>query len=277
MLSRPTRDALRPYIPNPVLVARRKALDFQQQMPLLRLKYLPRRSISFAQRSALVQQLRLVDQEITCKHTNGEMERILAVTLRIDPSTDGCIVEAGCYKGGSTAKLSVAAKLLGRKLVAFDSFAGLPENKEKHGTSIFGGRINFRKGAYRGRLEEVKTNVQRLGALDTCEFVPGWFEDTMPQFRQPIAAAFTDVDLASSTRTCLRYLYPLLMPGGSMFSHDGDVPLCIEVFRDDQFWRSVVGYERPPIQGLGRRKLLQITKPRSACQGTGDASVSRPR
>jgi O-methyltransferase len=189
------------------------------------------------------------------------MERIIAAILEIPTSARGCIVEAGCYKGGSTAKLSLAAKLVNRKLFVFDSFEGLPENTEPHKESIFGEPIDFVRGRYAARLERVRTNVRTFGVEGVCEFVPGWFEDTMPGFREPIAVAFIDVDLAASTKTCLKYLYPLLVPGGSLFSHDGHLPLCQEVFRDATFWTNEVGCVKPPIPGLGRRKLLQITKP----------------
>jgi O-methyltransferase len=79
-----------------------------------------------------------------------------------------------------------------------------------------------------------------------------------------VAAAYVDVDLASSTRTCLRHLYPLLVPGGALFSHDGHLPLVQEVLTDDAFWRDEVGWPRRPIEGLGERKLVVIRKPTDA-------------
>jgi O-methyltransferase len=110
----------------------------------------------------------------------------------------------------------------------------------------------------------VRANVGRFGAIDVCEFVPGWFEDTLRRFRDPIAVAYVDVDLAASTRTCLQYLYPLLEPGGVILSHDGHLPLCLQVIRDDTFWKKSVGAPRPHIPGLDRRKLLRISKPHPA-------------
>jgi len=184
--------------------------------------------------------------------------------LSISASDKGCIVEAGCFKGGSTAKLSIAAKLTDRKLFVFDSFEGIPENQEPHGEDIFGLRAEFEAGKYCGHLEEVVDNVRRFGEVGSCEFVKGWFEDTMPHFHEPIALAFLDVDLASSTRTCLRNLYPSVIPGCSVFSHDGHLPLCIQAVDDDRFWEEEVGFPKPAVPGLGRKKLLQITRPRMA-------------
>jgi O-methyltransferase len=261
MLSDALKSRLRPYVPESALRARRRVLRVQRELPLTRLKYYPRPRVSFAERRRLVEQIRAVDDGITCAHTPAEMEEIIGAILAMPPSSAGCIVEAGCFKGGSTAKLSLAARLTGRALYVFDSFAGLPEHDEPHDRTLFGEKIDFSTGRYTGRLDEVRRNVARLGAIDACEFVPGWFDDTMPLFRETIAVAFIDVDLAASTRTCLRCLYPLLAPGGSIFSHDGHLPLCLEVFADDRFWTDEVGYPRPSIPGLGRRKLLRIRKP----------------
>src|SRR6185369_11582042 len=111
-------------------------------------------------------------------------------------------------------------------------FEGIPENDEPHETTIFGDEARFVAGSYAGRLTEVSDNVARWGELEVCEMRPGWFEDTLPTFRDPIAVGFIDVDLASSTRTCLENLYPRLIPGGVLFSHDGHLPLCIDVLGD---------------------------------------------
>jgi O-methyltransferase len=261
VISQRTRNALRPFVPEPVLQAKRRVQDFRREMPLVRLELLPNARVPFAERRMLVRRIREASVGIQCMHTHAEMARILSAILAIPPSVKGCIVEAGCYKGGSTAKLSLAAKLVNRKLFVFDSFAGLPVNTEPHKKSMFGERIDFVQGRYAARLEEVQANVRQFGAEEICAFVPGWFDDTMPRFDEPIAVAFTDVDLAASVRTCVRWLYPLLVPGGSLFSHDGHLPLCQEVFRDDGFWTNVVGHARPPIPGLGRQKLLRIVKP----------------
>ncbi len=264
MLSSTLKSRLRPFVPESALRVRRHVLRAGRELPLTRLKYYPQGHVPFAARRKLVEQVRAVDDAVTCAHTPAEMEAIISAILAIPPDAPGCIVEAGCFKGGSTAKLSLAAKLVGRKLYVFDSFAGLPEHDEPHDRTLFGEKIEFYTGRYRGRLEEVRRNVSRFGAIDVCEFVTGWFDQTMPGFNEPIAVAFVDVDLAASTRTCLQYLYPLLLPGGSIFSHDGHLPLCLEVFRDDRFWQDVVGSPRPDIPGLGRRKLLRIRKPEGA-------------
>ena len=103
--------------------------------------------------------------------------------------TEGCVVEAGADKGGSTAKFSIAARLANRELVVFDSFEGIPDHDEPHDKNIFGGTASFPVGSYRGTLEEVKANVARYGEIDVCSFVQGWFDETLPSFSKPIAAS----------------------------------------------------------------------------------------
>ena len=61
--------------------------------------------------------------------------------LSIPKDSEGCIVEAGVYKGGSGAKFSIFAKLVGRRLILFDSFESLPKNLENHDKSILGHSI----------------------------------------------------------------------------------------------------------------------------------------
>ena len=106
----------------------------------------------------------------------------------------------------------------------------------------------FYEGNYHGTLEEVTENVSKFGNIEICQFIEGWFEDTLPNFSEPIVAIYLDVDLASSTKTCLKYLYPLLVPGGVLYSQDCHIPIVKNVFNDDDFWKQEVGYPKPHIE-----------------------------
>ena len=215
-------------------------------------------------RTELMRQFRRISREIPCPHNESHILSFVVEMFRIDAhdSNDGVFVEAGCYMGGSTAKFSLVAHELGRKLVVFDSFKGLPTNTENHKQSIFGYSIKnwFREGEFRGPRDVVTNNISRYGKIDVCEFVEGWFEETLPHFDRPILGAYIDVDLASSTRTCLKNIYPRIVPGGVLVSQDGDFPLIIDVFRSRKFWENEVGVSMPEIQGLGTSKMLRIVK-----------------
>ena len=217
--------------------------------------------MSLREKLSLVHSFYSISYSVDCPHTESEMLSFITTILKMPSEVAGCVVEAGCYKGGSTAKFSLAVKLTGRQLVVFDSFEGLPDNDEVHERTILGEIPNFQKGRYCGHLDEVKQNVAGAGAPDVCRFVPGWFENTMPHFSEPIAAIYLDVDLVSSTKTCLKYLYPLLSPGGYVFSQDGHLPLVIDALQDDEFWQREVGFDRPSFLGLGTKKLVMARKP----------------
>lgn len=218
-------------------------------------KYFP----SFSEQSKWLKRISAIDKHIDCAHSQSDILRCLVEILKLSPSTPGCIVEAGVYKGGSSSKISLFAKHTNRSFFLFDSFSGLPENSEEHERSLLGYSIKnwFKEGNFCGSLDEVRNNIEKYGEISVCQFIKGWFDDTMPFFKEPIALAYLDVDLASSTRTCLKYLYPLLQPGGVIISQDGDFPLVANVFKDIVFWKEEVGVlELPEMDDIGKKITL---------------------
>jgi O-methyltransferase len=202
-----------------------------------------------------------ISRKVECQHLESEILSFACEVFKLPATVVGSLVEAGCFKGGSSAKLSIVAALSHRKLIVCDSFEGIPGNSEEHGTTLFGGGAVFRAGDYRGDLDEVKGNVRDYGEIDVCTFIKGYFENTLTSFREAVAAAYIDVDLASSTRTCLKYLWPLLVPGGVIFSQDGHLPLVLDVLRDKIFWHGELGCGPPEVIGMGRKKLVWFRKP----------------
>ena len=110
------------------------------------------------------------------------MLQVAKAILDAPSDVPGCVVEAGCFKGSSTAKFSIAAKLSNRQLYVFDSFEGLPANVEQHQPTIFGEIPDFYEGRYRGALEEVQHNISVYGEAGVCVYMKGWFDQTMPTF-----------------------------------------------------------------------------------------------
>jgi len=216
--------------------------------------------LPFTARARLLARLYAVSFGVESPHTQDEILEYVKTILSLPRDAGGLIVEAGCFKGSSTAKFSLAAEIADKELVVFDSFRGIPPNDEPHDKSRAGGPARFRAGQYRGSLEEVRSNVARFGRLERCRFIEGWFDDTMPAFLEPVRAAYIDVDLASSTRTCLKYLYPLVVPGGVLYSQDGHLPLVVDVLDDDEFWSREVGCDKPRMIGLREKKLVRIVK-----------------
>ncbi|MCX6723663.1 MAG: methyltransferase [Candidatus Staskawiczbacteria bacterium] len=256
------KDSLRKNLPWPIHYVYRKIralpYDFPRIIKFLFLK--PITKITFWQKIFLISNCYRISYFVDCPHMEGEMIEVIYQIFSIPSGKQGVIVEAGSFKGGSTAKISLAAKIAGRKFFVFDSFEGIPAHQEKHGKNIFGGDAYFPKGSYAGSLEEVKKSVEKFGDIKSCEFIKGFFEDTMPSFKKPVAVGYLDVDLASSTKTCLKYLYPLLINGGTLLSQDGHLPWIIDLLSDENFWQKELGTKIPKMQGLGKEKLVVIEK-----------------
>lgn len=216
--------------------------------------------ISFSERLALIKQVALISRNVRCMHTEGQVLAYMRAILSLPERIKGSVVEVGTYRGGSTAKFSLAAKIAKRELVVFDSFQGIPDNSEDHDKDIFGGEVKFKRGYFYASFEGVLHNITKFGNVEVCRFIKGYVEETLPHFKDEVAAIYLDVDLASSTKTCLKYLYPLLQPGGVLYSQDGHLPLVVAVFDDDSFWENKVGFKKPYIDGLGRKTLIKIVK-----------------
>lgn len=216
--------------------------------------------ITFKGRLGLIKKFYIVTFNIDCPHTQEEIISYVTRILTTPNTVNGCFVEAGCYKGGSTAKFSLAAKLARRELIVFDSFEGIPTNVEPGEKGLFGGGATFREGDYCGPIDEVKANITKYGYIKNCELIKGWFDDSMPNFRRQLAGIYLDVDLESSTRTCLKYLYPQLVPGGYVLSQDGHLPRIVKLFENNKFWEEEVGCQKPEIISLGKKKLIEVQK-----------------
>lgn len=213
---------------------------------------------TFSDRLRLIRAFYTISYYVDCPHTEHELLIIAKQILNLGDNVPGVIVEAGAYYGGSTAKLSLVAKLCGRELAVFDSFEGMPANSEIHGKSIFGRAHAFPKGSHSVDMETVKHNVATYGDSNRCQFYKGWFNETMPHFKKPVAAACINVDLVQSTKDCLRYIYPLLQKEGIMFSQDAHFPWIINLLNDMAFWEQDLGIKKPQMDGLGQSKFVVI-------------------
>jgi O-methyltransferase len=259
-MSSTLKNTIRPLVPKSVLDAKRKfhywVVDEERSVPLDVLRYDPRLPFPRTVRKELADKMEVAHEKLRCAHTHSEAVAIVSEILRVPSSTRGVVLEAGCFKGGSTAKLSLATKLIGRKLLVYDSFEGLPDVMDVE-------KDRFSQGEYSGALEEVKKNVGSYGSLEVCEFIRGWFDQTMPNLTEPVVVAFVDVDLRDSLETCLTYIYPRLVPGGTIFSHDGHLPICVDLMKDASFWNRFKE-PAPEFEGLGTRKLVKIRKPKKS-------------
>jgi O-methyltransferase len=168
-----------------------------------------------------------------------------AKLLEMAPDEPGVIVECGCWLGGTTANLSVICDVVGRDLIAYDSFEGLP-------VPVEGDEVKLGvAGTFRGYLEEVRGNVETYGVIERCEFRKGWFKDTLPNHTEPIALMLIDVDLKSSMHDCLVNLWPHLVEKGYVFFDEYVRLDHCSVFFSERFWRDYLDREPPGLLGTG--------------------------
>ena len=122
---------------------------------------------------------------------------------------DGDMAEVGVYQGCS-AKL-IASVNDGRTLHLFDTFDGLPPPAEAE-------RHHLAHHQYRSSLESV---AAFLSGQDHVVLHKGLFPGTAAGVRdRRFSFVHLDVDLKSSTRACLDFFYPRLVPAGIILTHD---------------------------------------------------------
>jgi hypothetical protein len=110
---------------------------------------------------------------------------------------------------------------------------------------------SYTKGGLCGTLEEVRRNITEYGAVKSCTFWQGFFDQTLPGFREPVAVAFCDVDLVESLKTCIQYIWPLLVDGGYFFTHEAHHLEIGRLFFDDAWWNQALGCPAPGLVGAG--------------------------
>lgn len=177
---------------------------------------------------------------------------VVSAILSIPASVEGVVAEFGCFKGMSSASLSLACSATGRKLIIFDSFEGLPTPQEE--VRNIGERriIPYTRGQYAGGLDEVRQNVRTFGNINACEFVKGYFEETLQNRKfERYCLIFEDADLPSSVRTVVRHAWPRLEDRCIFFSHEARDLEVMKIFFDDAFWMGVVGSTAPGMVGVG--------------------------
>jgi len=166
--------------------------------------------------------------------------------LETAPDVEGHVLECGTWKGGSAANLSLVCRIVGRKLRIYDSFQGLPEGEPGDREAR-----HYRAGDYRGTLDEVRANIRRFGAIQVCEFVPGWFEHTLPSLEVPVVLAFVDVDLEASLHTCVRHIWPRLTERGYFFTDEAVGTDYAALFFSEWWWRQHFDRTPPGLVGAG--------------------------
>jgi O-methyltransferase len=166
--------------------------------------------------------------------------------LEMPPEIAGDVVECGTWKGGSATNLSLICRIVGRNLVIYDSFEGLPA-----GDPLDREAPGYQPGDYKGTVDEVKRNISRYGAAERCEFVKGYFQETLPSLSRPIVLAFLDVDLEASLATCVRHVWRNLVAGGFIFTDECVGTDYVALFYSERWWKENFAATPPGLIGAG--------------------------
>lgn len=134
----------------------------------------------------------------------------------------GDLIETGSWRGGASMLMRATLDSLGatdRTLWVCDSFQGFPEREstEEYDLSADLAACDFLAIP----LAEVQASFARLGLADGVEFVPGFFDETLPGLAgRQWSVIRLDGDTYDATRLALDVLYPGLAPGGYLVVDD---------------------------------------------------------
>jgi hypothetical protein len=163
----------------------------------------------------------------------------------------GDLIEAGAWRGGASILMRATLDSVGddeRTVWVADSFQGFPAPDEGFPEDRELDLSAF--GFLSARLEDVQSYFARFGLERGVEFVPGFFEETLPPLRdRRWSIVRLDGDTYESTWLALESLYPGLSAGGYLIVDD--YPLIEECKRAVDDFRSEHGI-REPLQSVGR-------------------------
>ena len=207
-------------------------------------------------RKEIVARFERIDSRVPIAST--PTDGLFIAEMLVNTIAEGAIVECGCYAGGSSAKLSILAKLINRELIIFDSFEGLPDVdrynlKDHHCRRSNKWVTDWSEGRYAETLDQVKINISTYGEMFPYTFVKGWFEQTLTNSNLPpkISFVFTDVDIPSSARSCFVATWPRLSTYGIYVTHDAAYIKVLQALYCRELWTEQFKEMPPIIFGAG--------------------------
>ena len=195
--------------------------------------------LGFWVRFTLAVRIRWNLRKIVSATTFREHLILLTALLGVPKDTAGAVDECGTYYGASACSLSLLCKAIGRELHIFDSFEGLPtpDARDRRHLLLDERAVHvYEQGSWCGPFAAVEHNLTRYGAIEICHFHRGFFDKTLSDFHDPVCLTFCDVDLVTSLRTCLEYLWPLLGDNCPFFTHEANHVPIAALFYSERLW-----------------------------------------
>jgi len=231
------------------------------------------------QKAVLAFQIYRSQRQIKSETTWEDLIIVINSLFKVRRSLQGDVVECGCYNGASTAGLSLACRLVKRRLWVCDSFKGLPEPKEHERQEVVSAEklFRFKKYQYSSEfgLEGVKTNIERFGAKEVCEFVKGFYNETLKLIPvSNLVLIFEDCDLRSSVEDIVKYLWPRLGYGCRLFSHEAWSATVVSLFYDYDWWKRNLDSEVPGFHGSGEGMGYVLKLDKESVRQTGQTIIT---
>lgn len=166
----------------------------------------------------------LSSEEGSCLNGNRYLLNNIDFIAEHIKDIDGDIVECGVWKGAMFSYM--ATVFPNRTMWAYDSFEGVPQNKEHTKYVDRYEAYDIKWSTCCPELSADVTFLQKsfikynIPNTERIHIIKGWFKDTLPNATHKIALLRVDGDLYSSTYEALEYLYPLVVSGGFVIFDD---------------------------------------------------------
>ena len=210
------------------------------------------RALSPGQKLRVIKRFLAIDWNVPHAHKPSEIAEVCRALAERPARPGECMVEAGCWQGGSSAKFSVVCQLLGYTLRVYDSFQGVEPmtEEEKQDSHDF-------SGEYAAPEELVRRHIEEYGEPRICSLHAGWFADTLARepVPDPVRVAYIDCDVAKGTREALEGIVPALSDDGVVFSQDFHIGPVRQLLESSEPWTEFgrgLPEIKPVIRNLAR-------------------------
>jgi O-methyltransferase len=235
---------VRPHVRQPLNRQRLKVVcwDGWGYWRLLTVSALP-----FATRLSLLRQFLRIDWNVLHAHKPHEISWLCQALSERAAAPGEVIVEAGCWQGGGSAKLSIIGELLGYRLEIFDSFEGVEPRDPAHPRD--GYDFSFE---YSSPESVLRRHLDQYGRPQVCSIHKGWFADTLARrpLRRSVRLGYIDCDADKGTREALAGIVPALAADGWIFSQDFHIAPVRAFLNNPVSWRAL-GVDMPAIRSVG--------------------------
>ena len=195
------------------------------------------RGLPIIDRIQLLYKFFRIDWSVPSAHRPGESTAVLWEIARKGAARPGEVfIEAGCWRGGSSAKFSQICDKYGYQMYIFDSFEGVePLTKEE----LAKGGHDY-SGEYASPEKVLQENIAKYGRPDICSIFKGWFSETLARtpVKEVVRFAFIDCDTAKGTKEVLAGIMPNLATDAVIFSQDYHIRPVREALHDPDTWNA---------------------------------------